>query len=747
MKGNGSYMLKFDDQQINTDLKDLREKEEEELVQIAAKRKEMAYVDLRDTIISTDALALVDEEDARESRVAGFKLTGQELFLGVASPENTQTRALVRGLTDAGYNISQYLVSMRSLKKAWGRYNDLKLTSASSRSFVDISDAALQDISEKVSIIDDVKALFAEITDSEDSQKTSRLMEVVMGGAISLGVSDVHIEPQNEHTRLRYRLDGILEDAATIDHKTYRSLANRVKILAGMKLNVVNNAQDGRFTIEYHDTEIEIRVSNTPGPYGEGIVMRILDPSNINVGLDDLGIEPVLLARLKEEVAKPNGLVLNTGPTGSGKTTTLYSLIKYIYTPEIKVLTIENPIEYHLDGIHQTQTDHSKDYDFAAGLRAAMRQDPDVILVGEIRDHETALAAMQAAQTGHLVLSTLHTNSAAGALPRLLDLKINYATLAQSISVAVAQRLVRKLTDAKRKVRPTKDQERILRGVLRHAEMNGKDLSRFDVSSDMDMWIYEPVPSEKSASGYKGRIGIFEAIFANDAIKDLLANKPTDRQVKKLAQDQNILTLSEDAVVKILHGVTSYNEAMRVIDISEDYVPAREERKKQQEENSKKQEKPHIVAQEKKEPEDTRYDIAQLEAALPITMVRKEEGKAERDPQEKKTQPKKQDNDPAYEISLLTDYLHMLEDHQRENPNVSIEGKIHDIEQRLARILADNKPHEIFIQKDNEQSLNNEINVLMQELRNIKKHQSLKPTESAERSLQKIRQRIEMLKK
>jgi len=736
-------MLKFDDQQINTDLKDLREKEEEELVQIAAKRKEMAYVDLRDTIVSTDGLALVDEEDAREARVAGFKLTGQELYLAVASPENTQTRALVRGLTDAGYNVSQYLVSMRSLKKAWGRYNDLKLTSASNRSFIDISDNALQSISEKVKVIDDVQSLFDEMAQTEDTQKTSRLIEIIMGGAIALGVSDVHIEPQNEQTRLRYRLDGILEDVTGIDHKTYRSLANRVKILAGMKLNIVNNAQDGRFTIEYHDTEIEVRVSNTPGPYGEGIVMRILDPSNINVGLDDLGIEPVLLARLKEEVAKPNGLILNTGPTGSGKTTTLYSLIKYIYNPEIKVLTIENPIEYHLDGIHQTQVDHSKDYDFSAGLRAAMRQDPDVILVGEIRDHETALAAMQAAQTGHLVLSTLHTNSAAGALPRLLDLDINYATLAQSISVAVAQRLVRKLTDSKRKVRPTKDQERILRGVLRHAEMNGKDLSRFNVSSDMDMWIYEPTPDEKSSSGYKGRIGIFEAIFADDAIKDLLGNKPTDRQVKKLAQNQNILTLSEDAVVKIIHGVTSYDEAMRVIDISEDYMPDKEERQeKKQEEirNNKKEES--SVREFKKEPEDVRYDIAQLESALPIDIVRKdnviEQELKVKDPNS---------NGPRYELGLLTDYLRMLEDHQRENPQVSIEEKIHDIEHRMARILTEHEPHEIFIQKNNEQSLNNEIDSLMSELRDIKKHQKLKPKESAEDRIKNIRQQIEMLKK
>ena len=331
-------------------------------------------------------------------------------------------------------------------------------------------------------------------------------------------------------------------------------------------------AQDGRFSIMEEKEEINIRTSLIPGTYGESIVMRILDPKSIQVKFEDLGIESHLLSVIEQEIAKPNGLILVTGPTGSGKTTTLYAFLRKIYSPEIKMITIEDPIEYHLIGITQTQTNDKRGYTFVEGLRSALRQDPDVVMVGEIRDKETAETAVQSALTGHIVFSTLHTNNAAGVVPRLIDLGVNPKILVSALSLSIAQRLVRKLCKfCKKENAPTEEQTKTIKLVLDSIKEEGKDLSKYNVKIDESFKIFSPVGCEKcNKIGYTGRIGIFEAIKTNEAIEKIIPENPSEHEIKKVARAQSILSMRQDGIVKILNGITSLEEVQSVVDLNEE---------------------------------------------------------------------------------------------------------------------------------------------------------------------------------
>ncbi len=314
-------------------------------------------------------------------------------------------------------------------------------------------------------------------------------------------------------------LDGVLVDVLTFDHETYHLTLSRLKLLSGLKLNVTDEAQDGRFSIKIKGDEIELRTSILPGNYAETLVMRILNPKAIGVPLEELGIEEKLRLRIEKEIEKPNGMILTTGPTGSGKTTTLYAFLRKINSPGSKIITIEDPVEYHLPGIVQTQVD-KKTYTFALGLRSALRQDPDIIMVGEIRDDEVAETAINAALTGHLVFSTLHTNDAAGAFPRLIDLGISEKVLSSSINVVIAQRLLRKLCAACKKQRTATAAEQ---AIIDRALASITDRALVPAVTNV---MYAASPEgcpECHGRGYKGRIGIYEAIFMDQKLKRFCA--------------------------------------------------------------------------------------------------------------------------------------------------------------------------------------------------------------------------------
>ncbi|OGZ95913.1 MAG: hypothetical protein A2847_01895 [Candidatus Sungbacteria bacterium RIFCSPHIGHO2_01_FULL_50_25] len=393
--------------------------------------------------------------------------------------------------------------------------------------------------------------------------RTTDSLEVLIAGSLAVNASDIHIEPQLETARLRYRMDGVLQDVIELPKKLYTLLLSRIKLISEMKLNIHDQAQDGRFTIKTN-IEIEVRASMLPGPYGENIVLRILNPESIRVTFEEMGMRPWMIKDLDRELRRPNGMILTTGPTGSGKTTTLYAFIQKVYNPEVKVITIEDPIEYHLKGIEQTQVHPEEGYDFARGLRSIVRQDPDVILVGEIRDLETAETAMNAALTGHLVFSTLHTNNAAGTVPRLINLGVNPAIIAPAINVSMAQRLVRRLcNDCKTKTNIGAPLEKRIADEL-------KDLPKTIPLPPKEEWNVSEARTDGDCKtcngiGYKGRIAVFEIILIDEKIQELILKSPSEYEIKREARRQGQMTLREDGILKIIAGVTNFNEVDRVI--------------------------------------------------------------------------------------------------------------------------------------------------------------------------------------
>ncbi|MEK9186262.1 MAG: GspE/PulE family protein, partial [Patescibacteria group bacterium] len=386
---------------------------------------------------------------------------------------------------------------------------------------------------------------------------TPQILEVVLAGAMSNRASDVHFEAEEKSVRLRYRVDGLLHDVSPdFSKQIYSSLLSRIKLLSDLKLNVTDQPQDGRFTIGLEDKEIELRVSIIPSEFGETVVIRILDPSAIQLKLSNLGLRSDDLVIIEEELKSPNGMILNTGPTGSGKTTTLYAFLLHKRTPEIKIITVEDPIEYHLEDIEQTQVNPEAKYTFASGLRSIMRQDPDIILVGEIRDEETGQIAVQASLTGHLVFSTVHANSAAGAIPRLLDLKVKPASIGPALNLVIAQRLVRRLCENCKTVK------KVTPDIKKKIEKALKSLPpRVDRKNYENIKFYSAKGCSKCGNlGYKGRVAIFELLKAEEKIEELVSAKVTEAGIYKEAIRQGMVTMQQDGILKVISGITTFEE-------------------------------------------------------------------------------------------------------------------------------------------------------------------------------------------
>lgn len=557
-------MVEFDEEKQNKRIDDLRKQEEEDLAQSLSAKHGVPYVDLSTTPIDIDALRVISELETREAQVAVFNEIDKTLSVGALSPENPKTVEALNKLKAKGYQVDLYMVSHASLNKVWERYKDLSYSFETKSGALDISNDQITKFLSKVHTIPDVQNLIGEVLQMKKSYRISRIMEIIIAGALAENASDIHLEPEEEFVRLRYRLDGMLTEILQFDLETYNLLLSRIKLISNLKLNV-GGAQDGRFSIKVSDSEIEIRTSLLPGAYNDSVVLRVLNPKAIGVPLEELGIHPKLLEVISHEMSKPNGMLLITGPTGSGKTTTLYAFMKKIHTSEIKIITIENPIEYHLPGIVQTQTDEKKNYGFAEGLRSALRQDPDVIMVGEIRDSETAEIAINSALTGHLVFSTLHTNNAAGTFPRLIDLGVSAKIISSAVNLAMAQRLVRKLcSNCKKQIELTGDEKKVIDTIV--AEITDKTyLDGIDTTH-----IYQVVGCEQcNMTGFKGRIGIHEAIKMDYDIELVVRENASERDIRAASKKQGLLTLQEDGIVKVLSGITTIDELRRIIDIEE----------------------------------------------------------------------------------------------------------------------------------------------------------------------------------
>ena len=552
-------MPDFPDDKARRKLDQLRHKEAEDAAKRAAEGSRIPYVDLSMLPLEIDALKVVPEKDARAAELAVFQIAGAHLKVALRNPEKPEALAVLNTMTQNHYTYECFLVSIYGLERAWDFYRRVPERHGAPAGAIELSPEKIAAIRAQITTLAEVRATI----EKTFFGRTGTALEVMLAGALALDASDIHIEPQKQSARLRMRLDGTLHDVAELPTKLSILLLSRIKLISELKLNVHDRSQDGRFTISMRDAAIEIRTSVLPGPDGENVVMRVLNPKSILLSFRDLGLQPWAADAIEKELRKPNGLILTTGPTGSGKTTTLYTFLRAVHNPEIKIITIEDPIEYHLTGIEQTQVDSDKGYDFANGLRAIVRQDPDVILVGEIRDLETAETAMHASLTGHLVFSTLHTNDAAGTIPRLIDLGVRPAIIAPAINVAMAQRLVRKLCAACRT--PIEKSDPAYETVTKELALLPPSVAVPDASKWTIFRAGEHGCPACGGIGYKGRIGVYEIILINDALEQLILQSSPELDIKKEAVAQGQITMRQDGLLKIIAGVTDLAEVERIV--------------------------------------------------------------------------------------------------------------------------------------------------------------------------------------
>jgi len=391
---------------------------------------------------------------------------------------------------------------------------------------------------------------------SEQKASTSVIFEFILGGALGLLASDIHFEPSRDLVKIRIRIDGVLQEAGALSQEEYKYIISRIKLLGSIKFNITGVAQGGRFTIinRENNKNIAVRVSLNPSEHGVSAVFRILDPEAVIIEVQALGLRSDHIITINEVLKKPNGMILVTGPTGSGKTTTLYSFLNRVNNPNIKIITIEDPVEYHLSGIQQTQVDTATGYSFGQGLRSILRQDPDIILIGEIRDAETANIAIQASLTGHVVFSTLHTNTAAGAIPRLLDLEVESHAIGPAINMILAQRLVRKLcVKCRQKIEIDQEYKEKIQQFIHIL------LPKIALDTE-DVILYKPVGCSHCIGGYKGRVGIFEIFKIDKEIEILTHNKTSEAEIEKYIFSQGFVNMQQDGIIKALQGITSLEE-------------------------------------------------------------------------------------------------------------------------------------------------------------------------------------------
>lgn len=546
-------MPHFDDDESDSRISELHHREEEALITALAPQYGYQYIDLSDVPIDVDALRLIPEPESRRAEIAVFAHGNENVSVAVRNPKHPELPAVLEKLKGMGLTPQLFMASLHSISHAWDRYKEVKNVVAETRGVLEINTEAIKSFAHDIHSHLDAATKINEIQVGNSSERITKTIEAIFGGALSLKASDVHIEPEAVAVRVRYRLDGVLWDVTDIPKEISTLLISRLKLLSGLKLNMHKIAQDGRFTFDVGDREVEVRSSVIPGAYGESMVMRLLDPSASSFQLELLGLNARLHEVILEELARPNGALITTGPTGSGKTTALYAFLQAVHTPQVKIITLEDPVEYKLPGIVQTQV--GKDYSFADGLRSILRQDPDVIMVGEIRDREVAETAVHAALTGHLVFSTLHTNSAAGAFPRLIDLGVDSRMIGSAFNVVLGQRLVRRLCESCKASRDaTTEEQRLVARIM-------------DQPVALHTVFEAPGCDACGHSGFKGRIGVFEAILVDNAVEEAIMNGSRESGILEAAKPQRIPSMQQDAVMKVLAGITSLDEVSRVLDL------------------------------------------------------------------------------------------------------------------------------------------------------------------------------------
>lgn len=529
---------------------------EEELRKMYAYILGIPYVNLEKEQIAKDILQLIPEAIAVKNNIVAFQKKDRELRVAMINPDDIQIIDFIKKKT--GLKVLPCFTSKGSIEAALRQYKK-----SLQAEFGDIIHKNAQ-----------------EVEDKEDLEKIAqdlpiiRIVDTFLKHAILQSASDIHIEPDDKEVRIRYRIDGILHEAMTLPKQVLPGIVARIKVLANLKLDEHRIPQDGRFKIEEGSTKISFRVSILPIFDGEKIVMRILDESSKGLTLEKMGLWGSSLERVHRAIKKPNGMILVTGPTGSGKTTTLYTVVDILNTPEVNISTIEDPIEYRMHRVNQTQVKPVVGMTFASGLRALLRQDPDIIMVGEIRDSETMQIAINAAMTGHLVLSTLHTNSAAAAIPRMIDMKAESFLIASTVNVVIAQRLIRKICpDCKEELKLTKAQlqelsetinfKSVLEAIGKSDEVELKELKKLKSLTEAVFYIGKGC-ERCNNEGYKGRLGIYEVVEVTPAVQKAITKNSTSEEIEQIAVSEGTYTMMTDGIIKALRGITTMEEVLRV---------------------------------------------------------------------------------------------------------------------------------------------------------------------------------------
>ncbi len=521
------------------------------LIKAKAKLYNVPFVALNDLASSPEALAKIPESVAEHYQVLPFEFDGKTKQLSVAMANPLDLQAIAFLEAKSGTKVKPFMTIVADLVPEIPRRYSQGLSAEVSQV---LKETAESDATHRIVDVEKIGDVIREAP-------IAKIVATVLEFAVKARASDVHIEPLEEHTRVRYRIDGILQEKLVLPRKVHDAVVSRIKILADMKIDERRVPQDGRFTFRSGDQEVDLRVSSLPTVDGEKMVMRLLRKTTNVPTLGELGIRGMALKIVEESIKVPHGIVLITGPTGSGKTTTLYSILHLLNTSKVNIVTLEDPVEYQIDGVNQVQINPKAGLNFATGLRSFLRQDPNIIMVGEIRDNETADLAIQASLTGHLVFSTLHTNSASGALPRLLDMQAEPFLLASSMTCVAAQRVVRKICDNCREsyappAQVLEEMKKVL-GALYDAyvsQLGGKPVT-----------LSRGRKCEQCGdTGYKGRIGIFEVLKVTEKLGKLILERAPAIQIEQAAVQDGMVLMEQDGYLKALEGVTTLEEVMRV---------------------------------------------------------------------------------------------------------------------------------------------------------------------------------------
>lgn len=535
---------------------------EEQLASAQAYLSGIPFMNIENEIIPPEILKIIPEQIAKAHNIIAFKKNGNNLEVAMVDPDDLRTIEFIKK-TSPSLNILPRLTTPEGIKGVLRQYQKTLETE-----FGDIIKKEAGAI--KIIKKDGLDALKS----TEDLKKAAeelpvvRIVDALMKQAILQRASDVHIEPSEEQVIVRYRIDGLLKDVMALPVTAAAGIVARIKVLSDLKLDEHRLPQDGRFKITSEDYKFSVRVSVLPVFNGEKIVMRLLAEGSKSYSLESIGLLGAALENVRDNLAKPSGMILVTGPTGSGKTTTLYGMMEILNTRDVNISTVEDPIEYRMPRVNQTQVNSKIGLTFVSGLRSLVRQDPDIIMVGEIRDKETASLAINAALTGHQVLSTLHTTSAAGAIPRLIDMGCEPFLLSSTLNVIIAQRLVRKFDGPKEQYKLTSEEIKNIKkycNLKRILQILKQEKLATDKTAIEEVNFYRAKPSKDSPDGYQGRIGIFEVLPVTEEIKKMIVKKATSKSISDQAVKDGMRTMIEDGFVKAVKGVTSLEEILRVI--------------------------------------------------------------------------------------------------------------------------------------------------------------------------------------